>query len=53
MEQIANKTNYTEELAELLDRLPEEKAEYVAAHLLGTVQGVMLAAEIEKDKKTA
>lgn len=47
------KLTYTEQLAELLNELPEEQREFVASHLLGTVQGMKMAVALGIDKKSA
>lgn len=44
---------YTEQLIEELVKLPDEAKEYIAIHLLGTVQGMKMAAALGKDKKSA
>lgn len=40
-----------QKLAALLDKVPKDKQEFVAAHLIGTVQGVLISSSVEK--KTA
>lgn len=47
------KTNYMDQLAEALAALPEEQKEFVAAHLLGTVQGMKLEQAMQKEKESA
>ena len=47
------KKTYTQQLAELLNGLPEEQREFIASHLLGTVQGMKMQAALNKDKKSA
>ncbi len=47
------KVKYIEQLAEALAALPEEQKEFVAAHLLGTVQGMKLEMAMQKEKESA
>ena len=47
------KQTYTQQLAELLNDLPEEQREFIACHLLGTVQGMKMQDALNKDKKSA
>jgi len=47
------KLKYMEQLAEALAALPEEQKEFVAAHLLGTVQGMKLEQAMQKEKESA
>lgn len=47
------KQSYTEQLAELLNELPEDQREFIASHLLGTVQGMKMQDALNKDKKSA
>lgn len=47
------KKTYTQQLAELLQGLPEDQREFIASHLLGTVQGMKMAVALGKDKKSA
>jgi hypothetical protein len=42
--------DYTEEMAELMNQVSKDKQEAVAAHLLGTIQGVLLAQDIQNQK---
>lgn len=37
-----------ERLAELIRRIPEGQRELVAAHLIGTIQGILIAQEMAK-----
>lgn len=37
-----------ERLAEMIDKVPDDKKEVVAAHLIGTVQGVLIAADMQR-----
>ena len=47
------KKTYTQQLAELLQGLPEDQREFIASHLLGTVQGMKLEAALNSGKKPA
>ncbi len=42
------KKNFTEQLAEEIAKVPEDKKEVVAALLLGTCQGVQIAAQMQQ-----
>ena len=48
-----DKKSTLEQMAELLDKVPESKRENVAAMLLGTVQGVLIGTQLESAKKPA
>lgn len=47
------KKSNTELLIEELVQLPDDMKEKVAIHLLGTVQGMKIAAALDNDKKSA
>ena len=47
------KLKYMEQLAEALAALPEDQREFVAAHLLGTVQGMKLEQAMQKEEESA
>lgn len=40
--------SFTERLAEEMNKVPDDKKEVVAALLLGTCQGVQIAAQMQK-----
>lgn len=50
---LMEKKSNLEQLAELLASLPREQQEFAAAHLLGVAQGMKLAADLGKEKKSA
>jgi len=47
------KPDYMEMLAQVLADMPEDQREFVAAHLLGTVQGMKLEMAMQKEKESA
>ena len=47
---MSNQTKESaEKLAELLEKVPKEQREIVAAQIIGTIQGVALAASMERE----
>lgn len=42
-----------EQVAEGLDKVPQEQMETVAAHVLGVINGFVLASEQKKEKESA
>lgn len=42
------KKTFTEQLAEEINKVPENQKEVVAAHLIGTVHGVLIAADMQR-----
>ena len=48
-EKTNNEKSFAEQLAEAMRRVPDDKKEIVAAHLLGTVQGVLISSDMQRD----
>lgn len=48
IEKNERKATYTEMLAELIEKVPDDKKEVVAALLLGTCQGVQIAEQMRQ-----
>jgi hypothetical protein len=53
MSQAQTQKTNLDQLAELLASLPREQQEFAATHLLGVAQGMKLAADLGKEKKSA
>lgn len=45
--------SFTEQLIEVIVNLPDDEKEFVAVHLLGTVQGMKLEQAMQKEKESA
>lgn len=42
-----DKKAFEEQLAEMLKKVPENKKEVVVAHLMGTIQGVLISSDMQ------